>query len=105
MLKEEKILRSPDDEEAKPASPKVEETDAFKNLKSDIESLAKQLSEIKSENKKLSSELSSTRQELQDTRDAYKEVFGEKGNEISNETNDAPHSVDLLEEVAKCELK
>ena len=99
------VLRSPEEEQGGSQEVKLEETDAFKSLKSSLDLLTKELSGIKEENKSLKTELASTKQELKDTRDAYKDMFGENSNTSKDEIEERTTSIDLLEEVAKCELK
>ena len=106
------MLRYPEDnggqgdEPDKKEPQKFEDTEAFKSLKTSIDTLTKELKEAREESKSLSTELGNVKQELKDTRDAYKEVFGDKGNKPDDEKGDkkAPSSIDLLEEVAKVEL-
>ena len=90
-----------------------EKTEAEKKvdeLTGKVQEITNNLKTLQEDNKKLNTELASTKQELEttnkelsDTRDAYKEVFGE-GNERVTKTTDTPKEKTLLQSVAECEL-
>lgn len=108
MLTKLWMLRSPEDDKGgepkPPVEKKLEDEEAFKILKSEVETLKKELGESKEENKTLKTELDQTKQDLKDTRDAYKEMFGDKGKTPEDEKDKKAPSEDILEAVAKCEL-
>ena len=103
------MLRHPDGTDGggnpAPVEKKLEDEEAFKNLKSKVELLEKELAESKEENKTLKTELDQTKKDLQDTRDAYKDMFGDKGNkQPEDDKGKKAPSLNLLDEVAECEL-
>lgn len=109
MLTKLWMLRSPEDdkgggEKTPPVEKKLEDEEAFKILKSEVESLKKELDGSKEENKTLKSELDQTKKDLKDTRDAYKEMFGDKGKTPEEDKDKKAPSLDILKAVAECEL-